>query len=173
MKEKIFYFIFFVSMLFIFRIIPHPSNFSPIIASCIMCPFIVNHRLNGIAIPLIAVFLSDIILGFHVYQFVVYTTLLTIGLITPITKGYFKYIFMMFAASFWFFIVTNFAVWIIWDYYPKTFEGLTNCYFLAIPFFKNTVLSTVMFTGLLMISSNRLRKINERFNSVFYKEKIV
>ena len=66
--------------------------------------------------------------------------------------------------SVWFFITTNFAVWIIWDYYPKTIEGLLSCYTLAIPFFKNTLISTCLFTGILTISMKYLNNANKKFN---------
>jgi len=69
----------------------------------------------------------------------------------------------------WFFITTNFAEWIIWDYYPKTFEGLITCYTLALPFFKNTLISTCLFTGLILISTKYLEVVNEKTNHFILK----
>ena len=70
--------------------------------------------------------------------------------------------------SIWFFITTNFAVWIIWDYYPKTFEGLISCYSLAMPFFKNTLLSTLLFTGLITLSIKYLDIVREKIYYLFF-----
>jgi hypothetical protein len=47
------------------------------------------------------------------------------------------------AGSVQFFIVTNFACWLLW--YPRTMEGLVACYVAAIPFFQNTLLGDVVF----------------------------
>ena len=71
---------------------------------------------------------------------------------------------MAVGGSVWFFITTNFAEWMIWDYYPKTIEGLITCYTLAIPFFKNTLISTCLFTGLLTFSIKYLEVVNKKTN---------
>ena len=65
-------------------------------------------------------------------------------------------------------ITTNFSVWIIWDYYPKTLEGLISCYTFAIPFFKNTFISTCLFTGLIAISIKYIESINEKTYSLIF-----
>ena len=162
--NKIFYLIFFGVILSMFRIIPHPHNFTPIIASAIMAPMLIKDRWFGLAIPILAMFISDVIIGFHPYQFVVYSTLLTISLVSPMRKNYAMLGMMALGGSVWFFITTNFAVWIVWDYYPKTIEGLIACYTFAIPFFKNTLISTCIFTGLLTISFKYLDAVYEKTN---------
>ena len=86
MKDKIFYLIFFVLVLAFSRIIPHPQNFTPILASSIMAPLLIKDRSFGIAIPVIAMFISDIFIGFHPYQFVIYSTLISIGILLTISK---------------------------------------------------------------------------------------
>ena len=164
MKEKFFYLLFFGIILAFSRIIPHPSNFTPILASAIMAPMLVKDRWFGIAIPIVAMFISDVIIGFHPYQFAVYATILTIALVSPMRKNYKMLGIMAVCGSVWFFVTTNFAVWIIWDYYPKTFDGLITCYTLAIPFFKNTIISTCLFTGLLTISIKYLEILNKKTN---------
>ncbi|MEC9092960.1 MAG: DUF6580 family putative transport protein, partial [Planctomycetota bacterium] len=45
--------------------------------------------------------------------------------------------------SFLFFLVTNYSAWIAW--YPKTLEGLIDCYGAAIPFFRHTLLGDSFF----------------------------
>jgi len=164
MKDKIFYLIFFGIILALSRIIPHPPNFTPIIASAIMAPLLIKDRLFGIAIPIFAMFISDIIIGFYSYQFVIYSSILVIALVAPMRKNYINLGIMAVGGSVWFFITTNFAEWIIWDYYPKTFEGLIAAYTLALPFFKNTLISTCLFTGLIAISIKYLELINQTVN---------
>ena len=175
MKNKFFYLVFFGVILALSRLIPHPPNFSPILASAITAPLLIKDRLFGIAIPIVAMFLSDVILGFHPYQFVIYCTILTIALVSPMKKNYTMLGIMALGGSVLFFITTNFAVWAIWDYYPKTIEALLTCYTLALPFFKNTLISTCLFTGLLTISIKYLEIINDKTNlliSNFIKKNI-
>jgi hypothetical protein len=51
-------------------------------------------------------------------------------------------------ASFWFFLVSNFGVWLFW--YPPTWQGLISCYLAAVPFYRNTLLGDMFFTGLVL-----------------------
>ena len=164
MNNKFFYLLFFGVILALSRIIPHPPNFTPILASAIMAPMLIKDRLFGAAIPILAMFISDVIIGFYSYQFVIYSSILVISLVSPMHKNYTRLGIMAVGGSVWFFIATNFAEWIIWDYYPKTIEGLLTCYTVAIPFFKNTLISTCLFTGLLTISTKYLDIVNEKTN---------
>ena len=88
-----------------------------------MAPILIKDRLFGIAIPLIAMFISDIIIGFYSYQFVIYFSILVIALVSPMRKNYVKLGIMAIGGSVWFFITTNFAEWMIWDYYPKQLKA--------------------------------------------------
>lgn len=46
-----------------------------------------------------------------------------------------------------FFIISNFGVWVTSEVtYPKTLAGLMQCYVAAIPFFKGTLISAVVYT---------------------------
>ncbi len=164
MKDKFFYLVFFIFILAISRLIPHPPNFTPILASAIIGPLIINDRLYGAVIPITAMFISDIILGFHSYQFIIYLTILVVSLISPMKKNYIKFGFLALLASLWFFISTNFAVWLMWDFYPKNIEGLISCYTLALPFFKNTLISTILFTGFFLVLMKNINKIQIRIN---------
>ncbi len=48
-----------------------------------------------------------------------------------------------------FFVLTNFGVWAVGTFYPKTMSGLVTCYVVAIPFFRNTLAGDFAFTALL------------------------
>ena len=54
---------------------------------------------------------------------------------------------MVVGATFSFFVITNFAVWVMGALYPKTLEGLMACYIAAIPFYGNTLASTALFSA--------------------------
>ena len=128
------------------RIIPHPPNFTPILASAIMAPMLIKDRWFGMFIPVLAMFIADMIIGFHPYQLVIYLTIMTISMIAPMQRSIAWLSVLAVGSSVWFFITTNFAVWLAWDYYPKTIEGLIMCYTLAIPFFAYSLISTFIFS---------------------------
>mgnify|MGYP000566038492 FL=1 len=46
-------------------------------------------------------------------------------------------------------MITNFSVWLSGGLYPLTIDGLLECYIMAIPFFHNTLISTLLFLGIL------------------------
>ena len=169
MKDKIFYLLFFGLILSVYRLIPHPPNFTPVLSMAVMAPLFLKDRILSMALLIIPMFISDIFLGFHPYQFVIYTTLISITLISPMKKNFLILGSMAIASSVWFFLTTNFSVWLIWDYYPKTFEGLISCYTLAIPFFTNTIVSTVLFTGLLTFALKYLDRLNASANYILLK----
>ena len=49
------------------------------------------------------------------------------------------------ASSVIFFVVTNFGVWALTSMYENNLGGLINSYLFAIPFFHNTLLSTLIY----------------------------
>ena len=53
------------------------------------------------------------------------------------------------AGSITFFVTSNFAVWAVWNMYPKTLAGLGACYVAALPFFRNAVVGDLAFTAVL------------------------
>ena len=166
MTNKLYYLVLFGLLLALARIIPHPPNFTPILASAIMAPLLLKDRLFGIAIPILGMFVADIVIGFHPYQLVIYLTIATIGLVSTMQVNYTKLGLLAVGSRVWFFLTTNFAVWLAWDYYPKSFEGLITCYTMAIPFFTNTLISTILFTALLTLTIKPIRKANEKISNL-------
>jgi len=145
-------FLYISGILAIGRLIPHPPNFTPILAAAIFAPYIIRDRWIAIAVPLMAMFIGDVFIGFHPYMLWVYGAIAMSTVISRWSMQFGKYLplaTMTLVSSVLFYIVTNFAVWIMWDYYPNTLEGLMMCYTMAIPFFQNTVLSTIVYTALM------------------------
>jgi hypothetical protein len=62
-------------------------------------------------------------------------------------------------ASVSFFLVSNFAVWAVWQMYPGTLTGLATCYVAALPFFRNSVTSELCFSLLLFGLANHVRSL--------------
>jgi hypothetical protein len=51
-----------------------------------------------------------------------------------------------------YFLISNFGVWLGWGLYPHTWSGLAACYVAAIPYFRNSLLSTIVVGALLFAS---------------------
>ena len=139
------------------RLIPHPPNFTPIIAAAVISSYLLKNIYLSLIVLLGSMFLSDLIIGLYNNFIFTYFSLFLILIIQSqiIKKITFKnlYIYCL-IASVIFFVTTNFSVWIFSNLYEKSFNGLINCYFLAIPFFTNTVLSTIFFSYLSYVVTN-------------------
>jgi len=130
------------------RLIPHPANFTPIAAIALFSGVYLKKK-YFLIIPVAAMLLSDIFLGFHSTMIWVYGSFAVIALIGLWLKSHKKagYIFgTTLVSSIIFFIVTNFGVWLS-GYYGFTFNGLVECYVMAVPFFKNTVAGDLFYVA--------------------------
>ncbi len=128
------------------RLIPHPANFTPIAAIALFSGVYLDKKYFLIT-PVIAMLLSDIFLGFHSTMIWVYGSFAVIALIGLWLKSHKSvgYIFgTTLVSSIIFFIITNFGMWAT-GYYGLTFNGLIECYTMAIPFFKNSVAGDLVY----------------------------
>ncbi len=134
------------------RLVPHPSNFTPIGALALFGGAHFGKRRWAFVLPLAALLLSDAILGFHSQMLVVYGTfalVVCMGFYLRERRTALPIAGAAVAASTLFFIVTNFGVWAFDGLYPRTFEGLVVCYIAAIPFFGNTLAGAFFYSALL------------------------
>ena len=121
----------FVLLAVLVRLIPHPPNFTPIIALALFGSTTFKNKSIGLSLPLLAMIISDLYLGFYSISLWVYGSFFLISILGT----YWKKIKVtnVFISSLIFFIITNFGVWLMG--YPKTIEGFLLCYTMAIPFF--------------------------------------
>ena len=63
--------LFFIGLFVLSRLVPHPPNFTPLIAAVIFLPFISKDKL-GMVLPISVMLISDLIIGFHGQMFWVY-----------------------------------------------------------------------------------------------------
>lgn len=124
------------------RLLPHPPNFSPIGAMALFGGAFLAHPVGALLLPVGTLFLTDLALGFHdhvaaVYLSVMLVSILGLGLKKNASAG--RVLGRAVVGSVIFFVVTNFAVWAQSGFFPMTFEGLVQCYTVALPFFQNTL----------------------------------
>lgn len=132
------------------RLIPHPANFTALTALGLFSGYYFKNSKLSVLILIGALLFSDLLIGFHVLMPVVYGALLIpfmFGSYISVFKNKAVYtLFSILASSVSFFIITNLAVWMFTQLYPKTYEGLIACFVAAIPFFKNQLCGDVFYT---------------------------
>lgn len=136
----------------VLRLVPHPPNFTPIGAMALFSGAYIGRRPLALLVPLAALFLSDLVLGFYHGVATVYSATALIVLI-----GYFaldrvspaRVGLAALASSILFFTITNLGMWLFSGFYPVTIAGLETCFVAAIPFFQNTVAGDLFYSVLL------------------------
>ena len=129
------------------RFIPHPPNFTSLVALGFYVPLILG--LKFMPALLFCFIITDFVIGFHSTIFFTWGSLIVIGLISSyFNKGIFKRMAGVFSVCCIFYLITNFGVWSLGSY-GYSLEGLVKCYILAIPFFGYTILSTSIYSGII------------------------
>lgn len=147
------------------RLVPVIPNFSPVYALALFAGAVLGNRILAISVPVFAMLLSDLALeffsdsllgyhvtGFHSTMYAVYLSLIISVLIGELFIKNVRVLNIIFGAlisSIVFFVLTNLAVWVEGVYYETTFAGLAKCFEMAIPFFRNTVASSLVFSAVL------------------------
>ncbi len=146
------------------RVLPHPPNFTPLMAVAIFSGALFRGRWMGYLIPLGAMILSDWIIGFHDLSLMVYVSMVpAVWLasrfasdVKPVgeKRSFFglKWMGLGLGSDLIFFVASNFAVWGLSGYYARTAQGLLECFVLALPFLLNQLLGTGTFLGLLLFT---------------------
>jgi len=148
----------------ILRLVPHPPNFAPIAAMALFGGAYLSKK-YALIVPLIALFVSDIVIGFHSTMPFVYVSFILIGFIGLWLRKRrsLKWILgTTLSSSLLFFVITNFGVWAVGDLYPLTIDGLTRSYYLALPFFRNTIIGDLIFVGLFFGSFELVLRLLQR-----------
>lgn len=129
------------------RFIPHPPNFTSLIALSFYVPVIMGRKF--IPAVILSFFITDFFLGFHSIVFFTWGSVLIIGIIS---KYFANTILSRVSGALFgtvvFFILTNFGVWVLGSY-GYTFDGLMVCYALALPFLAYSFISTFIFSGVI------------------------
>jgi hypothetical protein len=133
------------------RIAPHPWNFTPVGAMALFSGAVLKDRRLALFVPLAALFVGDVFIGFHKLMPVVYASFLVsvaIGFWLRDRRTITRTSAATLAGAIQFFLVTNFAVWAAGLSYPHTGGGLIACYVAGIPFFWNTLAGDAVYAVL-------------------------
>ena len=158
-----------IALVLLTRLLPHAPNFTPVISVILFSAMCFTKKFSWI-VPFVAIIISDFILGatgkFHYLSLAFVDGGLSIHFTWLFVLVYLSfiiiYLFCKYSSkitainviantlvgSVLFFVLSNFAVWITGGY-PMNMSGLIACYAAGIPFFKNTLLSTLLYSGVL------------------------
>jgi len=140
--KKLNFIIILIGIAIISRLIPHPPNFTPITAIALFSTIHFKNKILTYLIPIIGLFISDLILGLSMINLFVYLSFIAITFIGFKFQKINNYSILLSSTTF--FIVSNFGVWILG--YPKTIEGLILCYYMALPFFVYTIMGDLFYS---------------------------
>ena len=128
------------------RVMPHFPNFSPLAAVALFSGVYLNKK-YGYLVPLAIYILSDLVIGLHNTVLFTWFSILFIYFLGTKLRAKRTVIstfsYALFSSVF-FFIVTNFGVWLM-GWYPRTLDGLAKCFTYAIPFFRVSLLSDLIY----------------------------
>jgi len=128
------------------RFIPHPPNFTSLIALSFYAPAFFGVRYLPVVLG--SFIITDLFIGLHEVIFFTWGSIILIGLFSKyFTNGIYNRIIGSLIGACIFFIISNFGIWSLGSY-GYSFEGILNCYTLAIPFFTYSIISTLFFASI-------------------------
>jgi hypothetical protein len=131
------------------RLIPHPWNFTPMMALALYAGAKSTKLRTGVFVTLLALLLSDAVMGFYRGMWYVYAASLIPVLLGRFIRRHDSISVIVPAAllsSLSFFGITNFMVWATGNFYPHTASGLGACFAAGIPFYRNQLLGDAFYT---------------------------
>lgn len=144
------------------RLSPHPANMTAIGGLALLSGAKFS-PVKALAIIFFSMFISDIFKGFHPVMWATYGSLALTIIIgwsirksntIPVVAG------ATLISSFLFFLITNFAVWVIpGSMYPKTITGLMESYVMALPFFRNSIIGDILYTTIFFVGYELVNRV--------------
>ena len=135
----------------VLRLLPHPENFTPVTAIALFSGVVLSPAI-ALTVPLLVMIATDMIIGPHPLFLLTWGSFFAVSLIGVAIKKNARVgrIFLgSLSGSLLFFIVTNLGVFLFQNMYPKNFSGFFQCYWMAIPFFRNSLAGDLFFNAVL------------------------
>lgn len=135
------------------RLLPHAANVTPIAAIALFSGVYLK-KSYALFLPLATLVITDIAIGFDSLEsrLTVYGSFLLIGLIGLMIRKKTNILTIVagsIGGSVIFYLITNFAFLYEPTMYPHNLTGIVSSYYNALPFFRNTLLGDLFYTGIL------------------------
>ena len=135
----------------LFRLLPHPDNVTPVAAMALFSGYFFSTWQVAVITPLLALLLSDLLLGFHgtlPFVYVAFVVTVFMGIWIRRYPGAFSIVAATIFSSVLFFLITNFGSWLLIGVYSREIDGLLQAYIAGVPFFRNTLLGNLFFSSM-------------------------
>ena len=129
------------------RFIPHPPNFTSLLALSFYVPALLGIRYLPALV--VSFLITDFFIGFHTVALFTWGSVILIGICSKFfLSNVYTRVTGSLLGAFIFYIITNFGVWSMGSY-GYSLDGFILCYTLAIPFFAYNLISTFVFSGVI------------------------
>ncbi len=152
MNHKILWLFATIILLAMFRLTQWIPNVSPIAAMALFAGAKFSDKKLAFIVPFLALFLSDMVLGFHNTMLFVYGAFaltVLIGIKIRQRQGALIIALSALGSSLLFFFITNAGAWMMYDTYATGIQGLLESYIAGIPFYRLTLVGDLFFTAIL------------------------
>jgi hypothetical protein len=142
---------------------PSMANFSPVGTMALFGGAYFAKKHWAFIVPMVALWMSNVVLnnvfytkwyptfsfGFELAVFVSFALVVAIGMIVLKKVNVVNLLTANLLGTIGFFLISNFFVWMGGKMYPQTMEGLGMCFTMGLPFLKNTLISNLLFSGVM------------------------
>jgi hypothetical protein len=134
----------------IFRVAPHPDNFTPTLAIALFAGTVLPPRL-AYTVPLLLMMASDLLIGLHPLWLLVwgyYVAMVALGAwVRSRGANFSPAMGASLGGSVAFFLVSNLGVFLFEGMYPLNSSGLAECFTMALPFFRNSLAGDLFYSA--------------------------
>ncbi|MEQ8791355.1 MAG: DUF6580 family putative transport protein [Pirellulaceae bacterium] len=146
------------------RLLPHPWNFTPVGAMALFAGAQIRDWRLALALPLAAMALADVFIGPDGWLvtslvYACFAATVAMGMLIRLRVSVLSVATLSILSAVMFYLVTNFAAWAAYPFYPKTLAGLWTCYTAAIPFFGGTLAGNLCY-GLVLFGGFALLEMS-------------
>lgn len=131
------------------RVLPHPDNVTPTAAIALFSGVALSGPL-AFTVPLLVMAASDLFIGWHGLFWLVWPAFALVtwlGHAIRGRRGALSLVLASFGGSVLFFVISNLGVFLFEKMYPKTWAGLAECFTMALPFFRNSLIGDLAYTA--------------------------
>ncbi|MFT4202476.1 MAG: hypothetical protein QM610_01065 [Chitinophagaceae bacterium] len=149
----------------VYRVVPgRPPGFAPQYSMAVFGGAVfLKDKKWAFVLPVVSLFISDLLYqllfklgvstipGFYdglLVNYIIFASVTFFGFLLKKWNVWNIAVVSVLAATYYF-ILSNFAMWLFSGFYPRTMDGLKACYVAAIPFYKNSVAASLVFSALL------------------------
>lgn len=158
-----------IAVIALARLLPHPPNFSPVVAVALFGGAALADRKLAFIVPMAAMFVADLFIGFHntmVFVYLAMGLVVALGCVLANRRKPLALVAAALAGSGVFFLISNTGMWWLSGSYEHSLNGLLMCFTAALPFFHNTLLATVFYSALLFGFEHGLKRSSLRGGAI-------